>query len=201
MLFTLYWGPGNFYPLMIFVLIHMILASVIHIVFSEDLAYWQKGHYLKFFHNVMMNSFASIYFHNYLRFDEMPQADQGDFIDSQRPGLHISTFLRQFVFDVLYALEFAILLFFGFSSDVQDLIDQKRKPILISVIISLSVKSVFLRLFYYVGMHVWRNVILSGKKLIRQEIIEEGGAKGRIQQKFFKYVFVSRNTWILGNFL
>ena len=30
------------------------------------------GHYLKFFHNVMMNSFATIYFHNYLRLDEMP---------------------------------------------------------------------------------------------------------------------------------
>ena len=31
-----------------------------------------EGHYLKFFHNVMMNSFATIYFHNYLRLDEMP---------------------------------------------------------------------------------------------------------------------------------
>ena len=30
------------------------------------------GYYLKFFHNVMMNSFATIYFHNYLRLDEMP---------------------------------------------------------------------------------------------------------------------------------
>jgi hypothetical protein len=72
MLFTLFWGPGNFYPLMIFVGIHMALAAVLHIVFSEDIIYWRKGHYLKFFHNVMMNSFASIYFHNYLRFDEMP---------------------------------------------------------------------------------------------------------------------------------
>ena len=31
-----------------------------------------SGYYLKFFHNVMMNSFATIYFHNYLRLDEMP---------------------------------------------------------------------------------------------------------------------------------
>ena len=177
----------------------MILAASIHIIFSEDLAYWKKGCYLKFFHNVMMNSFASIYFHNYLRFDEMP-LNGNEFIDSQRPGLHISTFLRQLLFDTLYALEFAILLSFGFSSDVQDLIDQKT--ILISVIISLSVISLILRLFYYVSMHVWRNVILSGKKLIRQEIIEEGAKNQQgIQQKFFKYVFVSRNTWILGKHL
>lgn len=102
MLFTLYWGPGNFYPLIIFVSIHMIFAALIHVIFSEDLAYWNKGCYLKFFHNVIMNSFASIYFHNYLRFDEFPHHQQQNknldleknFLDSTFPGLHISTFLR-----------------------------------------------------------------------------------------------------------
>ena len=34
--------------------------------------FYSTGYYLKFFHNVMMNSFATIYFHNYLRLDEMP---------------------------------------------------------------------------------------------------------------------------------
>jgi len=67
MLFTLFWGPGNFYPLMIFTGIHMIVAAGLHIVFSEDIAYLRRGRYLKFAHNVTMNSFASIYFHNYLR--------------------------------------------------------------------------------------------------------------------------------------
>ena len=41
------------------------------------------------------------------------------FIDSQRPGLHISTILRQIMFDVLYGVEFVVLLTFGFSSDVK----------------------------------------------------------------------------------
>lgn len=57
---------------MIFVAVHMAVAAVLHVVFSEDIVFWRKGMYLKFFHNVAMNSFASIYFHNYLRFDEMP---------------------------------------------------------------------------------------------------------------------------------
>jgi hypothetical protein len=43
MLFTLFWGPGNFYPLMIFVAVHLIIAAAIHIVFSEDIAYWRRG--------------------------------------------------------------------------------------------------------------------------------------------------------------
>ena len=64
-------------------------------------------------------------------------------------GLHISTFLRQLMFDSLYALEYVILLAFGFSSDVKDLIDQKRKPILISVILVLSMLALALKLTYY----------------------------------------------------
>lgn len=267
MLFTLYWGPGNFYPLMIFVAIHMIIAACLHVFFSEDYAFWKKGHYVKFIHNVMMNSFATIYFHNYLRFDEMPAiehgcqgpddeklasgnghklmcgtfdevtnkyeqkiVDEGDisidindegqdkdkgvqFIDTQRPGLHISTFLRQLTFDVLYTVEYAILLSFGFSSDVKDLIDQKRRPILVSVIIVLSMIALSLKLFYYFVIHVWSRLIVTGKKLIRQEIKDFGGnqenvsnlngvgqtqGSTNIQSRFFKYVFISRNTWILG---
>ena len=71
-LFALYWGPGQLYPLVIFVLIHMSVSAVMHVFFSEDLYYVRKGKILKFFHNTIMNSFATIYFHNYLRMDEMP---------------------------------------------------------------------------------------------------------------------------------
>ena len=72
-LFALFWGPGLLYPLMIFVVIHMLLSSILHVFFSEDLFYLRKGKYLKFIHNTLMNAFATIYFHNYLRMDEMPR--------------------------------------------------------------------------------------------------------------------------------
>ena len=72
MLFAVYWGPGNIYVLMVFAAIHVILALVIHLIFSEDIAFLKKGLYLKFFHNVMLNACSSMFFHNYLRLDEMP---------------------------------------------------------------------------------------------------------------------------------
>jgi hypothetical protein len=34
---------------------------------AEDLFYLKEGKYLKYLHNTMMNAFATIYFHNYLR--------------------------------------------------------------------------------------------------------------------------------------
>ncbi|TRY73782.1 hypothetical protein TCAL_16897 [Tigriopus californicus] len=238
MMFTLYWGPGKFYPLMIFIGIHMALSAVLHIIFSEDISYWKKGMYLKFLHNVIMNSFACIYFHNYIRFDEMPitkkrnddesssadvsrsnlttrspsrlhRMEIGDtkesphqrieFIDSQRPGLHISTFLRQTMFDMLYSVEYVVLLAFGFASDVEDLIDEKRRPIFISVILILSFVALGLKLLYYTCLHVWNNVILTGKKLERREFTNTTDKDNQIQSRFFKYVFISRNTWILGS--
>ena len=74
MLFAVYWGPGCLYPLMIFAAVHTVIAGILHVIFSEDMAFWRQGKYLKFFQNVILNSFASMYFHNYLRFDEMPNA-------------------------------------------------------------------------------------------------------------------------------
>ena len=93
-------------------------------------------------HNVMMNAFATIYFHNYLRMDEMPrigrrevEPGKPDQTDAQTPGtvrqsknmyctvlycsgLHISTFTRQMAFDILYFSEFVILLGYGFSAQI-----------------------------------------------------------------------------------
>ena len=35
-LFALYWGPGNLYPLVVFVLIHMVISGILHTVFSGN---------------------------------------------------------------------------------------------------------------------------------------------------------------------
>ncbi len=71
------------------------------------------------------------------------------------------------------------------------------------MILALSFLALGLKLFYYLVMHVWSKVILSGKKLLRREFEEEdeeGKAKAgtgaeNLHQGFFKYVFISRNTW------
>ncbi len=108
-------------------------------------------------------------------------------------GLHISTFLRQLMFDTLYALEYVVLLTFGFSSEVKDLIDQKRRPVIVTVILVLSFLALSLKLFYYLFMHVWSKVILTGKKLVRRDFQSE--EPDNLHSRFFKYVFISRNTW------
>ena len=153
------------------------------------------------------------------------------FIDYQRPGLHISTLLRQLAFDTLYTLEFIILLAFGMSSKVKEFdtyldkvvenvggnvtqIDatnaddtiaqdqtkevQSKKALFIFIILTLTCIALSLRLIYYGVLHVWSNVIRSGKKLIRREIEGAETSDDNFATNFFKYVFIARNTWILG---
>ena len=82
---------------------------------------------------------------------------------------------------------------------LQDLIDKKRRPILVTVIIFLVVVALCLKLMYYTVMHVWSNVILTGKKLIRQEIItwnQEGcpklssGGDAETTSRGMEYMFI-----------
>ena len=254
MLFTLYWGPGNFYPLMIFILIHMIVAGFLHIVFSDDLAYVRKGKYLKFFHNVTFNSLASIYFHNYVQQDENVDVKtcKDVCVEDNIPGqqtsitkvednsnskdnvlssqetekstnnkiksikihgsrLHTSTLLRQIMFDVLYMVEFGVLLGFGLHSkpflDYHTSLYCSNFYIILAIIV-LYIIALSLRMLYYTVMHVWSNVIWFSKKLQRKEMttkdcdeVDQGAPEQFMiltQKKFIKYVFVCRNTWILG---
>ena len=46
-LFALYWGPGQLYPLVVFVIIHMFISAIMHVFFSEDLHYVRQVEFRK----------------------------------------------------------------------------------------------------------------------------------------------------------
>ena len=98
------------------------------------------------------------------------------------------------MFDFLYAIEYVVLLTFGLFTNIPDL-----DPIwtFIIIIIVLALVSVLLRLLYYLVLHVWSNVIFSDRKLVKKELRGEE-SQDMIQKGFLKYIFVQRNTWILG---
>ena len=114
-------------------------------------------------------------------------------MDSQRPGLRISTFFRQLAYEILYVLEFVVLLGFGFSSEVKEFKEYNDQGELtfIIVLVSLWLISLVLRILYYITLHLWSNVIVAGKVPIKKDL--------KNVQEFFQYVFMSRNTWICGS--
>ena len=216
LLFSFYWSPGKFYPLLIFVLIHMIISAVLHIVFSEDIIYWRLGKYGKFFHNVVMNSFACIYFHNYLRKEEediqewkehliKEQNPNRRNLETWKPRTHISTYLRQVMFEVLYVLEFIVLLSVGFCASADGNMVHIRNTIIMYCV------ALFLKFCYYGLIHIWSDPIIKGKSSDAVQAIQKTANKDFttqlskmesedfIDQVFGKYSLSLQNFWILGN--
>lgn len=225
-LFALYWGPGNLYPLVVFVLIHMFISAIVHTLFSEDLFYLKEGKYLKYLHNTMMNAFATIYFHNYLRMDEMPRSGQLSYYadsvegsssgrepnscrDAQTPGLHVSTFIRQAAFDILYFSEFVVLLGFGFSSQiVQEGFLGRYTSTFVWLVTAMTILALMLKFFYYNVLHIWSNTIFTTTRIRSQPFRFMGRSEppatipttaNQVQSRFVEYVFISSNSWFLGS--
>ena len=47
-IFAYSFGPGLYYPLLIFLGSHIILMTLLHFIFSDAKLYWQKGGFLNF---------------------------------------------------------------------------------------------------------------------------------------------------------
>ena len=93
------------------------------------------------------------------------------------------------MFDVLYMVEFAALLYFGFHSkpfvDPNSGLYCSNFAIILAIVI-LYIVALSLRILYYTVMHVWSNIIWSSKKLQRKEMTTKHGDEvdqGKIEQK------------------
>ena len=132
----------------------------------------------------MMNSFATIYFHNYLRMDEMPiEGRNGNDIDAQTPGLHISTFIRQTAFDILFFIEFVILLGFGFSAQIVKVGYLHNYTYNFILIVStMTLFSLLLKFFYYNVLHIWSNTIFTSTRIKSQPFECMGSSKSYVTE-------------------
>ena len=72
-LFSYSFGPGMYYPILIFLAVHIVIMTLLHFVFSDAKLYWSKGGFLNlsFFHYFIGNGLANIYIHNWIRMDPL----------------------------------------------------------------------------------------------------------------------------------
>ena len=103
-------------------------------------------------------------------------------------------------------LEFAVLLACGLSADVKEftwesgIADTLYLSNSVLIIVSLWVIGLLLRILYYTRLHIWSDVILDDKLPKRKELDKHNRVDdAKIQENFFQYVFMSRNTWICGS--
>ncbi len=152
-LFAYSFGPGNYYPVLIFLGCHILLMTLLHFVFSDAKIYWQKGGLLNlsFFHYMVGNGLANIYIHNWIRMDPM-------LIPFSKPLQHVATFARQVVFDMVLMTENVVLLSIALNSNIRELRDNQLS--FACVLLGFSFVGVVLKCVYYRYLHIWAWLIM-----------------------------------------
>ena len=103
--------------------------------------------------------------------------------DANTPGLHISTFIRQTAFDILYFVEFIILLGFGFSAQiVRDGYLHNYTYNFIWIVSTMTIFSLLLKFFYYNVLHIWSNTIFTSTRIKSQPFEFMGSSKSYITE-------------------
>ena len=116
------------------------------------------------------------------------------------------TFVRQVAFEVLYYSEFVVLLGFGFSAQiVKDGFLGLYTNVFIWIVTTMTILALILKFFYYDVLHIWSNTIFTMTRIRSQPFEFMGGSEsyttenGETHSRFVEYVFISPNSWFLGN--
>ena len=74
-----------FWPLLVFLAIHILFMSVLHFIFSDATTYWKESGCTKlsFFHYMLGNGLANVYIHNWIRMDPL-----------LKPGMYTAGYLN-----------------------------------------------------------------------------------------------------------
>merc|ERR1719347_1269939 len=151
--FAYSFGPGRYHPLLIFIGAHIVLMSLLHFVFSDAKKYWQKGGFLNlsFFHYLVGNGLSNIYIHNWIRMDPL-------LLPWSKPLQHVSTLVRQLLFDMIIIVENCILLGFALNSPIVELIE--NRTVFVIVLLGFQLVGLILKCVYYRYLHIWAWLIM-----------------------------------------
>jgi len=151
--FAYSFGPGHYFPVLFFIGAHIVLMSILHFVFSDAKKYWQKGGFLNlsFFHYLIGNGLANIYIHNWIRMDPL-------LLPWTKPLQHVSTLVRQFLFDFIIIVENCVLLAYSLNSNIVEL--QENKTVLIITLLGFQMVGLILKCVYYRYLHIWAWLIM-----------------------------------------
>jgi hypothetical protein len=152
-LFSYNFGPGMYFPLLIFLGCHIVLMTMLHFVFSDAKRYWVKGGFLNlsFFHYMIGNGLANIYIHNWIRMDPL-------LIPHSKPLQHVSTLMRQLVFDLVFVVENVVLLSIALNSPIKEL--HENKVAIGIFLLAFTFIGLILKAVYYRYLHIWAWLIM-----------------------------------------
>lgn len=138
---------GNFWPMILTVVVHILLMSFLHYLTSDE---WVlddfNGKRLKICYHCLINGICNLYLHNYII--QISSTSQGG-----RCGLKVrGTSFRQILFDTIFVFENLVIVLLGYFELGDEL------PFgLFSFVLLSQYFGIMLKIFYYYKFHIWRN--------------------------------------------
>eukprot|EP00092_Neocalanus_flemingeri_P000294 GFUD01000314.1.p1 GENE.GFUD01000314.1~~GFUD01000314.1.p1 ORF type:complete len:859 (-),score=190.48 GFUD01000314.1:80-2656(-) len=158
-LFMFYFGPGQIYPGMFFLLGHIILMMAIHAynvlryTTVQDKDQPQSNIICfagRLFHVSLMNGLANVFINNFVHVSLNNQKSLG--------RKKKKSFYRQTIGDIIFLVENIICVVFGCSTNVAPINSPLTMTYLVSTIFACHIVGLLLKIFYYKFMHIWKNL-------------------------------------------
>ena len=160
-LFAYTFGPGNFWPLMVFIAGHVIFVTMVQTVFDR---YIRKELNKASFFDHLINGIANIYFHNQI--NQYMQEQSGKQVKALDFG-------QQIFFESVILLENTVML-------VTVIVSFQTNTLAIGLMVGsfcLYIFGLALKMVYYKFFYIWKNVLWTDLKQLKASVVEIRQAK------------------------
>lgn len=139
-------GDGNFWPMFVFVLVHIMLLAVIHYQINEKVETGTRQSSMEKIRQSILNGVSNLYLRNLIL--PLPNGKVENKVKDKRRTLH-----HQFIVDVIFTIENAAIILISFFL-VQDI-----PGLLLGFVILGHIFGVLLKSAYYNFFHIWSSVL------------------------------------------
>ena len=159
------WGPGQFYPGVIAIILHVLVMGSLHVLFvthekrpcsSGISSRTRLEILLKIIYSIVINGLANIYCQNFV--DSKTEQKLKSFMHKK------STFMRQFIFEIIFLSEnILICIIASRSIPVMPFNDSHAKLLIFSLLFSMHFLGLSLKIIYYKFFHIWKDITTVNK--------------------------------------
>ena len=148
-LFMYSFGPGQFYPGVIFLSGHFVLIVILQNFFRDDCKWVQiKSHFIEYFHTSLLHGLANMFSNNgYV------------IMKSRQKGWKGKTFGRHLLYDLIFVAENITLSYYGYIVKVEPEQYQDAKNLTILISGGFHLIGLILKIVYYKKFHIWADLI------------------------------------------
>ena len=138
---------GNFWPMIVSVVAHILIMSVLHFLTSDE---WTldtfRNKYLKIGYHCLINGICNLYLHNWIGHIKGKESRKRKLIKKS------GTSFRQIIFDLIFILENTIIVVMAYIYLAEYLTGSLFLFVLFSQYFGIGLKWVYYRQF-----HIWKN--------------------------------------------